>query len=330
MMKYRMKRMVSLFAVMMFTLSGAAEETTGDVVTTVADEGTSGMFVAALCPKKDVAIDKTETLEAFSIYTDRRGKAYLLRMRIQDGTFVAKAGDCVIIKTTEAATVPLVEESSAPSSVWDSNVFCPSEDVSVEDFLSAHPLKNTECIYLLTNMAKNGGFGFTKFTGDLMKQGNFFIIGKDNTPTSINTRTVTNEVIGMVSQSPTYDLQGRQITPAPKQLLIQKGRKFVTGNSEPGQVVGTRASEDLEDGDLMPYLEGEAGNDDGFTAQTAYAAGDANGDGNINVADVVETINYIGGSPSARFHFTAADVNKDGYVNNADVELTVNNLMSKK
>ena len=104
----------------------------------------------------------------------------------------------------------------------------------------------------------------------------------------------------------------------------------MTGNSEPGQVVGTRASEDLEDGDLMPYLEGEAGNDDGFTAQTAYAAGDANGDGNINVADVVETINYIGGSPSARFHFTAADVNKDGYVNNADVELTVNNLMSKK
>ena len=271
MMKYKMKRMFSLLAVMMFTLSGAAEDTIGDVVTTVADEGTSGMFVATLCPKKDVAFDKTEDLEAFSIYTDSWGKAYLMRMRIQDGTFVAKAGDCVIIKTTEPTTIPLVEETSAPSSVWDSNVFCPSEDMSVEDFLSAHPLNTRECIYLLTNMAKNGGFGFTKFTGDLMKQGNFFIIGRDNNPTAINANAVSDEVDGMISQGPTYDLLGRQVTPSPGQLLIQKGRKFVTGKSQPGQVAVTRAAEDVGDGDPVPFLEGEAGNDDGFTSKIAYA-----------------------------------------------------------
>ena len=274
--KYRIQKVVSLLASMVFTLGVAAQEVKGDVVTTVADKGTSGMFIATLCPKKDVAIDKN-LAETFSIYLEK-GFPYLMKMRVQANKFVVKAGDCVIVKTTEAAVIPL-EETTKKSSVWYSDIFCPSEDLTVEAFLSTHTVKAGECIYLLTNMAKNGGFGFTKFTGNLMKQGNFFIIGKDNSPSTTR---------------------------------------------------GTRAAEDVEDGDLVPFLKGEAGNDDGFTAQSAYAKGDANGDGKINVADVVEMVNYIAGKPSASFVFSAADVNKDSKVNTADVELTVNNLMTKK
>ena len=269
---YKMKRVISLVASMMFTIAAVAQESQGDVVTTVADKGESGMYIAALCPKKDVAIDN-ELVECFSIYTDRR-KAYLLRMRIFDGQFLAKAGDCVIVKsTTEPVTIPLHEETSGISSVWSSDIICPSQDMSVEEFRLSHSLKQTQNIYLLTNMAKNGGFGFTKFTGDVMRKGNFFIV-------------------------------------SPK-------------------ISSTRAAVDIEDGDPVPFLEGEAGNDDGFTAQSVFAKGDANGDGKINVADIVEMVNYITGKPSTSFLFGPADVNSDKAVNTTDIELTLNTIMSK-
>lgn len=61
-----------------------------------------------------------------------------------------------------------------------------------------------------------------------------------------------------------------------------------------------------------------------------YDAGDANGDDKINVADIVEIVNYIAGKPSASFIFAAADVNGDNAVNATDVELIVNSIMEKK
>lgn len=46
--------------------------------------------------------------------------------------------------------------------------------------------------------------------------------------------------------------------------------------------------------------------------------GDINGDGLINVADVVEITNYIKGSPTAKFNFDRADSNSDGKVDGTD------------
>ena len=60
----------------------------------------------------------------------------------------------------------------------------------------------------------------------------------------------------------------------------------------------------------------------------APVKGDANGDGNVNAADIVEMVNYIMGNPSAKFDAQAADVNGDGTVNAADIVLVVNNIMS--
>ena len=56
--------------------------------------------------------------------------------------------------------------------------------------------------------------------------------------------------------------------------------------------------------------------------------GDANGDGNVNAADIVEIVNYIMGNPSAKFDAKAADVNGDGTVNAADIVSVVNIIMS--
>lgn len=56
--------------------------------------------------------------------------------------------------------------------------------------------------------------------------------------------------------------------------------------------------------------------------------GDANGDGEINVSDIVEIVNYIMGKPSAKFVEAAADMNGDGDVNVTDIVMTVNIIMS--
>lgn len=48
--------------------------------------------------------------------------------------------------------------------------------------------------------------------------------------------------------------------------------------------------------------------------------GDANGDGVVNVADIVEIVNFIKGNPSNMFNGSLADVNDDGTVNNKDIE----------
>ena len=47
--------------------------------------------------------------------------------------------------------------------------------------------------------------------------------------------------------------------------------------------------------------------------------GDVNEDDNIDVADIMEILNYIMGSPSDKFNFNQADLNGDGVVNIADM-----------
>lgn len=56
--------------------------------------------------------------------------------------------------------------------------------------------------------------------------------------------------------------------------------------------------------------------------------GDVNDDGEINVSDIVEIVNYIMGKPSAKFVEAAADANGDGEVNVTDIVFVVNIIMS--
>lgn len=55
--------------------------------------------------------------------------------------------------------------------------------------------------------------------------------------------------------------------------------------------------------------------------------GDANGDGEVNVSDIVEIVNYIMGKPSANFVQAAADLNGDGEVNVTDIVKVVSIIM---
>lgn len=61
---------------------------------------------------------------------------------------------------------------------------------------------------------------------------------------------------------------------------------------------------------------------------TYVELGDANGDGNVNVTDIVEAVNYILNKPSTMFIFTAADVNQDDIVNVTDIVNMVSIIMS--
>ena len=59
----------------------------------------------------------------------------------------------------------------------------------------------------------------------------------------------------------------------------------------------------------------------------AYVLGDANGDEQVNVTDIVATVNYIMNKPSDDFNKYAADVNGDGEVNVTDIVGMVNIIM---
>ena len=256
--------------IVMFQLIAAAQNASTETVTTVADQGESGMFLTPFCPQKDVAISKNDA-EVFSIYTEA-GSPNLLKLRIRNGMFVIKAGEPVIVKTTEAMAVMLYT-SNKPSSTFLNDVISLNADMSVDDYKKDNSLDDDATIYLLTNMESNGGFGFTKFTGDTMLRGNFFIV--------------------------------------------------ITNNK-------TRAAEDIEDGESVPLLEGEAGNDDGFTAQSVYKKGDTNGDGKVNVADIVDIVNYMQKTPSASFLTDPADANADGEINASDIETIIETIIGKK
>ena len=47
--------------------------------------------------------------------------------------------------------------------------------------------------------------------------------------------------------------------------------------------------------------------------------GDANDDGKVNVADVVEVVNAKAGNPSASFSMTNADVDGNGSISEAEI-----------
>jgi immune inhibitor A len=61
-----------------------------------------------------------------------------------------------------------------------------------------------------------------------------------------------------------------------------------------------------------------------------YRRGDANGDGEINMSDVMFIVNYTLGSPAPSFDAVAADANDDGEINMSDAMYIVNRILNKK
>ena len=57
--------------------------------------------------------------------------------------------------------------------------------------------------------------------------------------------------------------------------------------------------------------------------------GDANGDGEVNVTDIVEIVNYIMHTPSEQFVEQASDLNNDGEINVTDIVFVVSIIMQE-
>ena len=56
-----------------------------------------------------------------------------------------------------------------------------------------------------------------------------------------------------------------------------------------------------------------------FTIEENRKPGDVNGDGIVDVTDLLEIVNAICGKPSVDFNEEAADLNNDGVINVSDI-----------
>ena len=94
-----------------------------------------------------------------------------------------------------------------------------------------------------------------------------------------------------------------------------------TSASEPGEYEITASGAEAQNYKIS-YVKGKL-----TIEKPAYILGDANGDGVVNVTDIVATVNYIMNKPSDDFNKYAADVNGDDEVNVTDIVGMVNIIM---
>ena len=226
-----------------------------DKVTTVEDKGGSGKFYAKLCPLSDVAISVSDA-KVYSIYVDG-GTAYFQSLLQRGGYYNIYAGQHVIVKTDEAKDVKLRAWGGSYSVTVD-EIFSFEEDVPTAKFQgeakygsSPYYYSNGDevvywpstYIYRLTNNASTGGFGFTFFGGDTMKEGQFFILSTKKPVGAAPLNIVWLDENGFVEEDGAtaiksidkadaedgaiYNLQGVRVNAAKKGLYIKNGKKYI-------------------------------------------------------------------------------------------------------
>ena len=67
-----------------------------------------------------------------------------------------------------------------------------------------------------------------------------------------------------------------------------------------------------------------------YSGSEPMLRGDANGDGEIGMPDVMFVVNYILGNPAETFNADAADANLDGEIGMPDVMFIVNYILNGK
>ena len=95
-----------------------------------------------------------------------------------------------------------------------------------------------------------------------------------------------------------------------------------TSASEPGDYEITVSGAEAQNYEIS-YVKGKL-----TIEKPAFIPGDVNGDGLVNVTDIVATVNYIMEKPSSNFNEKAADLNGDGKVNVTDIVMMVSIIMS--
>ena len=229
---------LTMIALCLMSLSASAQN---DAVKTVSDKGTSGKFFAKLCPKTNVTIDKDEA-DVYAVYTDG-ATARFAQGVFQKSKYVIPAGECVIIKTSEEKEVKIEPTTSTRSSFIWNDLICPTTDRTLEEFKTENDVTEGKYIYMLTNLERNGGFGFTHFGGTTLKAGNFYII-TTMAPSALGRLvTVWTDANGNVEDETTnidiivetekkdgkvFNLQGvKTEDPTTSGIYINKGRKYI-------------------------------------------------------------------------------------------------------
>ena len=82
-------------------------------------------------------------------------------------------------------------------------------------------------------------------------------------------------------------------------------------------------------GMTISYTYDELGNRLSKKVTSGFLKGDANGDGKVDAADVVEIVNSILDNPSTGFNQDAADVDGDGEITISDAVGVVNIILNK-
>ena len=95
-----------------------------------------------------------------------------------------------------------------------------------------------------------------------------------------------------------------------------------TSESEPGEYEITVYDAEAQNYEIT-YFKGKL-----TIEKPDYISGDVNGDGLVNVTDIVATVNFIMEKPSDGFNKEAADLNGDGEVNVTDIVKMVTIIMS--
>ena len=211
-----------------------------DKVKTVADKGTSGKFFAKLCPKSDVRINADDA-KVYSVYLDG-GNAYFQAAVKRNGKYTVYAGDHAIIKTDEEKEISL-EINGGAQSIYVDDIVNANNNADVPTAVFQETMNAGEYLYRLTNNAATGGFGFTFFSGDTMKEGQFFIVSKKKPAGAGRLNIVWLDENGFVEEDGAtaiqkveaaeaengaiYNLQGVRVNAAKKGLYIQNGKKYI-------------------------------------------------------------------------------------------------------
>ncbi|MBQ7419661.1 MAG: dockerin type I repeat-containing protein [Prevotella sp.] len=146
-------------------------------------------------------------------------------------------------------------------------------------------------------------------------------------------------IVSLSSRGTTHSITANEVSDGGLKLLsYSMGNTSLTGNSgdlfyidivseptfdgeatiEVKDILFTRASDRKEI--ALPNASG--------IVDTKVVKGDANQDGEVNVTDIVATVNKIMGHADASFNETAADVNNDGEINVTDIVMMVNIIMT--
>jgi Leucine-rich repeat (LRR) protein len=128
---------------------------------------------------------------------------------------------------------------------------------------------------------------------------------------------------GMVADIEKQFYNGSDVEPKPVvkdgDKVLEEGTDYTivySDNKGPGTATATITGKGNYKGTIVKQ----------FTVFNAIK-GDANGDGTVNAADIVEVVNFIMGNPSEKFIMELANANGDDAVNAADIVAIVNIIM---